>query len=415
LHALRIEVGFVSAAEFARAGASFRSLVGRAVQPNVFMEPALLSAAEAADPTLSLRILLAWGTGEGERRLAGAWAFAERRDGLARLAAPAHPLAALATPVVDRDCLDEVLHAWLDAIAAEPGLPKLMELDAVDDAGPVAAALRRVLAARRSAAASVDARERAQLVSGRDGQSYLERALSTSRRSKLRYYRNRLRKLGSLSHVHHETAEEVERALEAFLALEASGWKGRRGSALLSDERSARFTREAVIGLAGEGLASISALYLDERPVSMGIVLRSGRTAYTWKIAYDESMGQFSPGYLLFETDTAKFLDDPGLDGVDSTSARDVGIFAELWTERKPVVNLVLDARRDPPLAARAAVAALAGLRSAALMKAWLRPRARLSQALRYVKRRLTRMREILLGLGGANVAEIAELLPLVH
>jgi hypothetical protein len=317
--------------------------------------------------------------------LVGVWAFA-LRNGLRRLAAPAHPLGALATPVVDGSCIEEVLDAWFDAVAADPGLPQLIELDAMDYAGPIHSALIRVLAARCSVRAEIDARERAQLLSNLDGKSYLKAALSAHRRANLRNRRNRLKRLGALSHVRHETAGEVAQALEAFLALEASGWKGRRGSALLSDGREAAFTRKAVTALAAEGLASVSALYLDGRALSMGIILKSGRVASIWKIAYDESMRSFSPGYLLFENDTERFLRDPALDSVDSTSARDIGLFAEIWTERKPVANLVFDVRRSPPLTSRAAVAALAGVRSASLLRARLQPRARLARAATFAK-----------------------------
>lgn len=380
-----IEVSSVSAAEFARDDARFRDLIGRAAQPNVFMEPALLAAAEAADPDrLCIRVLLAWKIIGHQRTLVGSWAFAVRRDGIARLVSPAAPLAALATPVIDGGCLDNVLEAFLDAVARDPQLPNLMELDAVDNDGPIAAALRRVLSRRHAAAADVDARQRAQLISPLDGNSSLDRVLSTSRRARLRYYRRRLEKLGEVRHVVHETAPEVERGFEAFLELEAAGWKGRRGSAILSDERVARFARAAVAGLAANGLASISALYVEGRPVSMCVILKSGRTAYTWKIAYDESMGLFSPGQLLLENDTAWFLEHPELDRVDSTSARDVGIFAELWAERKLVVNLIVDARCASPLAARAAVLALAAFRLTSMLKARLRARERLAQMLRY-------------------------------
>jgi hypothetical protein len=232
---------------------------------------------------------------------------------------------------------------------------------------------------------------RAQLVAGQDPRKYLQEVLSSKRRASLRNKRNRLNRAGSVAHVHHTAPEEVQEAVEAFLTLEASSWKGRRGSALLSDSRHAAFTRQAVPALAAEGLASVSALYLDGRPLSMGIILKSGRIKYTWKIAYDESMGSYSPGYLLFENDTERFLTDPTLDSVDSTSARDIGLFAEIWTERKPLVNLVFDARRSPPLSGRAAVATLAGVRKAQLLKARLRPRSRLTQARTFVKGLLVR------------------------
>ena len=71
--------------------------------------------------------------------------------------------------------------------------------------------------------------------------------------------------------------EAVRRALEEFLAMEASGWKGQQGTALLSNKTDAAFVRGAVGGLAERGCASIHSLYLDGKPVSMQIVARVRR------------------------------------------------------------------------------------------------------------------------------------------
>ena len=110
---------------------------------------------------------------------------------------------------------------------------------------------------------------------------------------------SRLARKGAVAYHHHTGPEAVALATEAFLALEARGWKGRRGSAVGCDERLAAFTRAAMAGLSAEGLAAVTSLTLDGEPVSMGVVLRSGGTAYTWKIAYEEAAAAFSPGYLL--------------------------------------------------------------------------------------------------------------------
>lgn len=92
-----VEISAVSAGEFSRHSAAFRDLVARAAQPNVFMEPSWLNAAEATDRSLTIHVLLASKIIKAERRLVGVWAFALRK-GLRRLAAPAHPLGALGAP-----------------------------------------------------------------------------------------------------------------------------------------------------------------------------------------------------------------------------------------------------------------------------------------------------------------------------
>jgi CelD/BcsL family acetyltransferase involved in cellulose biosynthesis len=145
---------------------------------------------------------------------------------------------------------------------------------------------------------------------------------------------------------------ELAPAVEDFLALEASGWKGRQGTAFLSNAQHAAFLRATVTALAAQGAVTIDALTVDGRPVSMQIILRSGRAAFTWKTAFDEDFGDFSPGMLLLEDYTATFLADPGIAYVDSCALDDTSYMA-VWTERQSIANLWLDARPGGSLAFR--------------------------------------------------------------
>jgi CelD/BcsL family acetyltransferase involved in cellulose biosynthesis len=359
-----IATEIVDAAAFAALGQAWRDLVGAAAETNVFMEPAVLVAAQAAEPGTPIKVLLAWrsapsGRELAGRELAGAWAFAVTGGLVPRLQAPAAPLAALASPVVRADCIEPVLESFFAALAASP-LPKILELKAMPDEGPIRDALGRVVARRRCDNIVEERRRRAVLRSDLDGSAYLELSVSGSRRRKLRQLRSRLGRQGEVSYRRATDPEAVAVATEDFLALEARGWKGRRGTALASDRRLADFTREAVTGLAKDGLASVSWLALDGRPVSMGVVLRSGATASTWKIAYDEEAAPFSPGYLLALEDTAAFLADPAIAEVDSCASAEFGIMAEVWRERRAVADVHLDVRPGPSLRFRAAMLLLA-------------------------------------------------------
>ena len=84
----------------------------------------------------------------------------------------------------------------------------------------------------------------------------------------------------------------------------------------------------------------------------MQIVGRAGAAAFTWKTAYDEQFQDFSPGMLLLEDYTAAFLADETIASVDSCSLDDSGYMAA-WTERQPVADLWIDARRGGSLAFR--------------------------------------------------------------
>jgi CelD/BcsL family acetyltransferase involved in cellulose biosynthesis len=232
-------------------------------------------------------------------------------------------------------------------------LPKIAALDAMGTDGPTMEALVRVLAARGSSACIIEQFHRPKLASGLDGKSYLEKALSGSSRKKLRQHRRRLAEKGALTTVIAAEPNAVHRALEDFMQMEAAGWKGRQGTAVLSDAGNAAFMRKAIVRMAALGSASIHALYLDQKPVSMQIILRAGSAAFTWKTAYDEQFHDFSPGMLLFEEYTAAFLADKSISHVDSCAHDDSG-YMSAWTERQAVADVWIDVRRGGSLAFRA-------------------------------------------------------------
>lgn len=334
----------VDAATFLERETEFRALADAAPEANAFLEPAVVDAAQRADPSVPIIVLLAWDVGS-EDCLVGVWAFARRGGPFGRLRAPAFPLATLATPVIREGWSQSVLAAWFAHLDSDRTLPKLIELNPMDIGGPVGIALERLVATQRCARHFVARHRRPILASDLDPEVYLRQAVSGSRRSKLRQLRAKLGRKGELNRIVHEGAA-VPAAAEQFLELEARGWKGRRGSAIGADPVEAAFVLGALAALAARGRAAISALTLDDRPVSMCILLRSGGTAFTWKIAYDETVGSCSPGYQLALADTAMLLSDPAVARTDSCAAAERGIMSELWMERAESADMFLSVRQ---------------------------------------------------------------------
>jgi len=325
------------------------SLTGRADSANIFMNPTLVRLAGEAYPS-SCCALLAWQDKDAHRQLVGVWAFAMARAPhsiipVTALTTPPMPHSYLGTPVIDRDCLEQVLDAMLDCVADDEQLPKILALDAMDSDVATMHALSRVLAARGSAPCILGRSQRPKLASELDGKAYMEKALSSSSRKKLRQHRRRLTEKGALEFSILTNADAVSRAFEDFLQLEASGWKGRQGTALLNHSSDATFVRAMIAALAARGEACIYMLTLDARPIGMQVVLRAGQAAFTWKTAYDEALHDFSPGMLLLEDYTAAFLADDGIAYVDSCAFDDSGYMAA-WSERKAIAQIWVDARR---------------------------------------------------------------------
>jgi hypothetical protein len=86
--------------------------------------------------------------------------------------------------------------------------------------------------------------------------------------------------------------------------------------------------------LAAEGKARIARLLLDARAIAAIIVLQSGDTAWSWKIAYDESVARASPGMQLLLRVTTSLLDDPGVARADSCASANHPMINHVWRER---------------------------------------------------------------------------------
>ncbi len=349
-----IIVEMAGASRLAQLRSAWSDLLPRADAPNVFMDPAVVQVAAEIEPNAHHRALLAWQQIDGQPRLAGIWALSIGRVKKSALpmrvvTVPPHLHCNLATPVIDRDCLDEVLDAMLDSIAADPELPNIVALDGMATDGLTFAALTRVLAARGSAPCIFEQFNRPKLQSRLDGKTYLEQALSSSTRKKLRQQRRRLSEKGALTTRIVSRPDDVATALGDFLAIEAAGWKGRQGTALLCNDNHVALVRGTVASLAAASCVSIHSLYLGDAPVSMQIILRAGPVAFTWKTTYDERFRDYSPGMLLFEDYTTAFLADPSIALVDSCSLDDSS-YMSAWIERQAVADLWIDARRNGSL-----------------------------------------------------------------
>ncbi len=156
-------------------------------------------------------------------------------------------------------------------------------------------------------------------------------------------------------------------ALGDFLALEAGGWKGRAGTAAADRHDLRRFIRTAVGRLATDGKVSINRILVDGRAIAAGIVLRSGRGAWFWKIAYDEGFARFSPGVMLTVALTNELLEDTAIERADSCATENHPMIDRLWRERLALCDRLVALRPQGPFAA---VRRLEALRAAAIAAA---------------------------------------------
>lgn len=346
---------------FAALETEWRDLCRRTDDPNPFSDPAIVQAA-AAESDRPVHVLLAWRKGSGENdtlQLWGVWALRdagpELRCPIRRLAGPVHPHAALGNPVIARGASSDVLLHFLDTIARSSELPRVLDLKHFKIAPPIARALADARLRPGIRVALFRRRFRPELRLGGDPTT---EALSRNRIKALRRRRKRLGEAGTPSMTLHDTPAGVATALEEFLQLEAAGWKGERshrGQALLLNRDDAEFMRDALLGLAERGCASIAALRLDGRAIAMQIMLRSGSGAFTWKTAYDENLSHLAPGLLLLQEIAHLVQHDPAVMSIDSCNDAEGGYMAEFWPGRRETVNALIAVSRRGTLPFEAA------------------------------------------------------------
>ena len=282
------------------------------------------------------------------------------RDRLGRIAPAArlwsHKYAPLGTPLVADGDVAGAVAALVEGLAPAGSSRSLVVPDVPLDDRVVAA----LIAAARNRDRPVD-------IVGRHLRVVLDRpaggaldlyaALPTRRRKEAQ---RQLRRLADLGAVTIETATgstAVTSALEAFLALESAGWKGRAGTALAASPAATTFVRSAVTSRAAAGAARIDSLALDGRPVAMLVSFIAGATAFTWKITYDETFARFSPGAQLMLEVAPRILAETSVQRIDSCADAGHPMIDRLWPGRIAVGTLVV----GPPgggLLHRAGVAA---------------------------------------------------------
>jgi CelD/BcsL family acetyltransferase involved in cellulose biosynthesis len=91
----------------------------------------------------------------------------------------------------------------------------------------------------------------------------------------------------------------LERELREGFDLEASGWKGRGGTAILSSPQTLAFYTDVARAFHQRGQLKLSALRVDGRLVAFDLSLLHRRRLYLLKTAYDEGFRRFAPGLVL--------------------------------------------------------------------------------------------------------------------
>ena len=115
----------------------------------------------------------------------------------------------------------------------------------------------------------------------------------------MRRQRRRLEEIAPVTFNTVTGADGIAAALQDFLVLEASGWKGVAGTAIVDEPAIKTFVQTAVVVACGGRPCADRPDAARRQPIAATVTLQSGDTAWCWKIAYNEGMARFSPGVQL--------------------------------------------------------------------------------------------------------------------
>jgi CelD/BcsL family acetyltransferase involved in cellulose biosynthesis len=343
---------------------SWKGLCARSVEDNAYYSPRYaLALLDSVEKDSNVRFATVW---DG-KHLVGLLPFTTTRLPIPLVRPAGQAWQSKYTfscmPLLDRVLAVEAAGALLDLMAASREGEWL--LPTVNTAGEACRAMVAALVRRGAPWAFLNQFERATLEPGCSFDEHMDRHVRPKRRRDLARNRRRLEKLGRVEHESHRFGDGLERAVAAFLKIEAAGWKGRRGTALACDAGSRAFALSAFTGEEFESICRADMLTLDGVPIAVSLTVFAGSTGFTVKCAYDEAYSSYCAGLLLEVESIRSFLTDGWASRLDSATAGSHAIDS-LWSGRSELADLMFSLAPSRPDLSLGAVLAVERMRRSA-------------------------------------------------
>ena len=163
-----------------------------------------------------------------------------------------------------------------------------------------------------------------------DSVDELVAARSSKFRAQLRRSRRALERHGRLQLRTTIAGTTLERDLDVALRMEATGWKQRAGTAILSREDTTRLYREFARAASSQGWLRIHLLEVDGVPIAGDLACVIGDEAFLLKTGFDERFADSSPGLALRE-EVLRACIEEGVQGYDFLGGPDP--YKMRWTK----------------------------------------------------------------------------------
>lgn len=124
-------------------------------------------------------------------------------------------------------------------------------------------------------------------------------SLSKNLKKNIKRRENKLQILGNTEIESIQFSDKLDYYLEKGFEIEASGWKGKAGTAILCNKNVRNFYSDLAHTSAMKGWLSLSFLKVDYRRIAFNYGLRYKNTINSCKIGYNPDFAKYSPGILL--------------------------------------------------------------------------------------------------------------------
>ncbi|MEO0329107.1 MAG: GNAT family N-acetyltransferase [Pseudomonadota bacterium] len=171
--------------------------------------------------------------------------------------------------------------------------------------------------------------------------------LKGKRKQRLRRAEEGLKDLGKLSYQVATQVDTAEPLLNAHLKMEAEGWKGERGTAVIQKPETEQFFRQAVNGSIENGNCTVHSLLIDEKPVATMLMMEDKGAHYPWKIAFDEKYAPYSVGNLLLIRVNSWLDKQTQFEYLDSLADPLNHTANRFWPEKTEFHNMVIGLGKD--------------------------------------------------------------------
>lgn len=245
------------------------------------------------------------------------------------------------TPLLDRHepqrALTDILHTAEKAFAAKAVLFRKVERNNAFEQ-----ALKSLPLVQHSGHQLFNVHERAALVCNGDFDSWFNKNFSRKRRKEYRRMRNRLAEQGKLESSAWRPGQPVGEWIDAFVHLEAAGWKGRNGTAIACIQQQEAHLRHALSDMAQNGSLLFWKITLDDKPIAVLFGFIQGNQAWLGKMAYDETLSKFSPGVLVILDATQDLLGRKDITLADSSADPNHPMIDNIWRDRLEVADYLI-------------------------------------------------------------------------